>query len=68
MNLPEILILLAVGAYALYVIIKKVKNVKKGKYCSCQCDHCAQQCGNKKQAQLFSCDEETLPPAHDDTD
>ncbi|WP_167958309.1 FeoB-associated Cys-rich membrane protein [Anaerosporobacter faecicola] len=36
----SILIVAAIVAYAGFVIRKKVKDIKEGKYCSCGCSGC----------------------------
>ncbi|GKX65371.1 FeoB-associated Cys-rich membrane protein [Inconstantimicrobium mannanitabidum] len=36
----EIIIGAAIIAYAGYVVYKKYKDMKKGKFCSCGCDSC----------------------------
>lgn len=65
MNLAEVLILVAVGAYVLFVIIKKVKNIKRGNDCSCQCEHCMQPCKQEK-TQSHPSENETTPPTNSD--
>ncbi|BBF45300.1 hypothetical protein lbkm_4062 [Lachnospiraceae bacterium KM106-2] len=46
----EFIILFLIAAYAGFVITKKVKDIKKGKYCSCGCDSCtsSSKCKNIK--------------------
>ncbi|SCP98092.1 FeoB-associated Cys-rich membrane protein [Anaerobium acetethylicum] len=37
-----------ITVYAGFVIIKKIKDIKKGKFCSCNCDSCpSKNCGKK---------------------
>ena len=35
------------AAYALLVIIRKIKNIKRGKFCSCGCGECTKKCSRK---------------------
>lgn len=39
----EILILGVIVIYAGYVVYKKYKDIKKGKFCGCGCDGCSSQ-------------------------
>ncbi|ARE64955.1 FeoB-associated Cys-rich membrane protein [Blautia pseudococcoides] len=45
-----IILAAAVSAYAGFVIRKKVKDIKKGKFCSCSgsCSDCGRGCGGPK--------------------
>lgn len=45
-----IILAAAVAAYAGFVIRKKVKDIKKGKFCSCSgsCADCGKGCGGQK--------------------
>ncbi|MGM9977781.1 MAG: FeoB-associated Cys-rich membrane protein [Clostridium sp.] len=36
----KIILILLIVSYAGYVIYKKVKDIKKGKFCSCGCENC----------------------------
>lgn len=44
----SIILLVLIGAYAGFVIYKRVKDIKKGKYCNCGCDNCTNKCNSKK--------------------
>lgn len=44
----SIILLGLIGAYAGFVIYKKIKNIKKGKFCSCGCNSCNKKCSNNK--------------------
>lgn len=46
--IPTILIALVIIIYSLYVIRKRIKDIKKGKFCSCGCDSCPSSSGCKK--------------------
>lgn len=34
--------------YTVFVIYKKVKDIKKGKFCDCGCSSCSQNCPSKE--------------------
>lgn len=36
----KIILILLIASYAGYVIYKKVKDIKKGKFCNCGCEKC----------------------------
>lgn len=38
--MPTIIIGILIGLYCCYVVFKKIKDMKKGKFCNCGCDHC----------------------------
>lgn len=40
-----IILALGIGLYAVWVIKKKVKDAKNGKFCSCGCAGCPGSCG-----------------------
>ena len=44
----EVLLWILIGAAVLAVIIKKVKDIKKGKFCSCGCENCPAKCKAKE--------------------
>ena len=33
--------------YSGYIIYRKIKDLKQGKYCGCGCDHCSLKCNGK---------------------
>ena len=37
-----------IAAYCIYLIIRKIKKVKKGEWCSCGCSNCSCGCDVKK--------------------
>ena len=39
-----VIILAVIALYCFWVIRKKVKDVKKGKFCSCGCQDCPSKC------------------------
>lgn len=51
MNIAEILILVFVGVYALYVIIKKIRAIKKGTGGCCGCEVCNAACARDRAEQ-----------------
>lgn len=38
--MTTIVILVLIGMYTGYVLYKKYKDIKKGKFCNCGCDSC----------------------------
>jgi len=38
--MPKYVIIALIIIYSIYVIYRKVKNIKKGKLCECGCDDC----------------------------
>lgn len=38
--MTTILILIVISSYTGYVLYKKYKDIKKGKFCNCGCDSC----------------------------
>ena len=38
--MSNIIILAVIGLYVGYVVYKKYKDIKKGKFCNCECDSC----------------------------
>lgn len=36
--------------YAGFVIYRKLKDMKQGKYCGCGCDHCISKCNKKEES------------------
>ncbi len=45
--LVTIIVSVLIFGYAAFVIRKKVKNVREGKFCSCGCGGCARNCKAK---------------------
>ncbi|MGN0605603.1 MAG: FeoB-associated Cys-rich membrane protein [Oscillospiraceae bacterium] len=39
-----IIIIGIIAAYCIFVISKKIRDIKKGKYCSCGCQNCHSNC------------------------
>jgi hypothetical protein len=37
----EYIIICAITIYFIYVIYKKIKNIRKGKFCDCGCENCS---------------------------
>ncbi|MDD3221472.1 MAG: FeoB-associated Cys-rich membrane protein [Clostridia bacterium] len=35
--------------YVIFVIYRKIMQIRAGKYCECSCDDCTKQCGQKKE-------------------
>ncbi len=46
--MESLIIGIAIGLYVVWVIRRKIKDIKKGKYCSCGCQDCEQSCQSKK--------------------
>ncbi len=42
-----IIIVALIGVYSGWVIYKKIKDAKEGKFCSCNCDGCSSSCKSK---------------------
>lgn len=40
----EILLWIVIGAAVIFVIGKKIRDFKNGKYCSCNCEGCSMKC------------------------
>ena len=46
---PTLIIVLLLGAYVFYVVRKRVREIKAGKFCSCGCADCPSHCGSMKE-------------------
>ncbi|MBQ8509750.1 MAG: FeoB-associated Cys-rich membrane protein [Clostridia bacterium] len=44
----EIIIILAIAAWAAFVIIRKIRRAKRGQYCDCGCSSCSESCNCKE--------------------
>ena len=47
--MTSILFGLAIGCYIVWVIRRKIKDMKNGNYCGCGCQDCAKSCSSKKE-------------------
>lgn len=50
MELIEFAVLAIISVYCIWVIKKKVKNIKQGNGCGCGCGSCSKSCGMKKES------------------
>lgn len=44
----SIVIGVIIALYAGFVVVKKVKDMRKGKFCGCGCSDCTSACSDKK--------------------
>lgn len=47
-GIAGIVILALIIVYSVFVIRRKIRNAKEGKYCSCGCSGCSKTCGKPK--------------------
>ncbi|GEM_PF-1506334 len=45
---PTLIIVLLLGVYSFFVVRKRVKEIKAGKFCSCGCSDCPSHCNCTK--------------------
>lgn len=50
--MATVIIIGLVALYACYVIVRKIKNIKAGKFCGCGCDGCSGCSGTKKKKEI----------------
>ena len=48
MKIVELLILIGIVSYSIWVIKKKVSDVKNGKGCGCGCSGCSKACSSRE--------------------
>ena len=46
--IPSIIFAGLIGCYVVWVIRKKVRDIKNGRYCGCGCDECGKTCASRK--------------------
>lgn len=47
-GIAGIVILALIIAYSVFVIRKKIRDAREGKYCGCGCSGCSKTCGKSK--------------------